>query len=1007
MAPKDVRDPEVVLCIDVGSTETRSVYAYPDNDDVRTQVVENRTESEEFSVNATAQFSSSIYPYDGNSKRYVGHADQSGREPTSAKFAPYIIVGTTEEMQQQYHLLNRLQNERNKDGFNEKAFNDRLKEGLKQLLRFVLTEAKRALDTRRLDQLGIRLKTVAMTVPSQWDLDFQDSYERLLKQVFTEVFEGVPQAAADAIDVVFHTEATALAQYIFNRSTSSKTLALGGGMPDIDTVLGKPNAQYFIDCGGHNANGTLATYHRSQDGKAVLYEIDRSQGAGGGTEMWNQDLLDQLAVLYRGERNGDEMPLELQQAFKNVINDVKRKIMSGSSQCVACIHPQTNDPVTFTITKEMSDKAFETGFQYVKNMITGQLKRLASIKNGWGSKDHSITIIVSGGSSLHPEFKKWMNALCVELGLPQPLPTHGMEIQYGSARIAKGGAYATLTQMSVASFAEKCAFGLQKGNARDQGEDSEHLEYGDSADTIWYKENGGTIPFETAAEGNRAEYRIVCQPYLESHREKLRTDQGMAEGASYDFLDLGILPDGYLNRIEFNLDAAKEQAELKIVLIPLPFSNATDCMKRKAAMKEKVLSLGPFPVHVQPGTLCLLFKQPMEEIDELVRGALDPFRPEPVAKSRADRDNIHRGKIPGSTRQPKAIAPQTVISSAAAPKAAAANINKTPAGNTSAASVNEASSASSAIASRATNSSSAFRVPNASSGNDFFDRQAAHQVLNTSNTVTTTDSRPGNGTKRRHSNNVAYGGEASASRHMISSSKATEAQGSASASRKRPAPTEADNSPYIKRACQRDGILSEVTGPPEQAASPRQPGRDRLMSSSASQHPFASSSGAQRYMGSAFRGRDQPAASEFRHSPRSRHNPTNDRPSSNMNDQSGPNPRSSQVPGAQAFQAPDRRRENGSGARAVHTARRNPHNVSLNNRPIGRAPSPPPRHGTATPRTTPTPNFISGSFPVGSPRPGSSSRSAQNSGPAGRSQHPQGFNGFRQANRGGNPPRSD
>lgn len=147
--------------------------------------------------------------------------------------------------------------------------------------------------------------------------------------------------------------------------------------------------------------------------------------------MWIQDLADQLAVLYRAEHNGQEMPLELHQAFKDAINDAKRKIMSTSSQCVACVHPQTRRHVTFTITKEMSDKAFEMGFQYVKNMITGQLKRLASIKNGWGSKDHSVTIIVSGGSSLHPEFKKWMSALCVELSLPQPLPTHAMEIQYG------------------------------------------------------------------------------------------------------------------------------------------------------------------------------------------------------------------------------------------------------------------------------------------------------------------------------------------------------------------------------------------------------------------------------------------------------------------------------------------------------------------------------------------------------------------------------------------------
>lgn len=506
----------------------------------------------------------------------------------------------------------------------------------------------------------------------------------------------------------------------------------------------------------------------------------------------------------------------------------------------------------------------------------------------------------------------------------------------------------------------------------------------------------------------------------------------MAEGASYDFLELGTLPDGYTNRIEFKLDTAKEQVELKIVLMPLPFSAATDGMKRKAAMKDRVLSLGPFPVHVQPGTLCLLLKQPREEIDGQLCVALDPFRPASATKSRAKRDNIHRGKIVGSTRQPKVIASQAVMPSVAAPKTAApkatVNTNKTPADNTSAP-INEASSAGSAIASRATNSSGATRAsrpPNASSGNEGSARQAASEVLNRRPTVTATNARPDIGTKQRRSNNVASGGEASASRHMISSSKAPEAQGSASASRKRPAPDEADNNPYIKRVFQRDGMIrpdastrngdrnggNESSNRRLPAASPRQPGRDRHTSSSASQHPVSSSPGAQRCMGTAFLGRDHPAASDSRRTSQSRNDPTNNRPSSKTNDYPGPRPTSSQVAGAQESQVPDRRRENGSEARVVHTARRNPHNnVSLNrNRPIARAPSPP-RHGTGAPRTVPrtapTPNTISGSFPVGSPRPGSSSRSAQDSGPAGNSQHPQGFNGFRRADRGGNPPRSD
>lgn len=165
-------------------------------------------------------------------------------------------------MQEQYIVLVRLWHEiekMNKDNARERDLKKQLKEAMKQLTRCVLTEAKKALDVRKLDVLKTQLKTVAMTVPSQWDHDFQDLYEGLIREVFAEVFQDVPQVATNAIDVVFHTEATALMHYIFNRSASQKDLPLGGGVPEINFVLGKPNVHYFVDLGGHNAVSAISS----------------------------------------------------------------------------------------------------------------------------------------------------------------------------------------------------------------------------------------------------------------------------------------------------------------------------------------------------------------------------------------------------------------------------------------------------------------------------------------------------------------------------------------------------------------------------------------------------------------------------------------------------------------------------------------------------------------------------------------------------------------------------
>lgn len=129
--------------------------------------------------------------------------------------------------------------------------------------------------------------------------------------------------------------------------------------------------------------------------------------------------------------DSDEMTLELKQAFKQDIKEKTLRLLKGSSHFITELRPQTGDLVSLEIDEVMDKKAFQTAFEYVKIMIREHLERLASIKQGWGSKEHEVTIVLSGGSSLHPEFVKWTQALCVELKLPEAVFAHHMEIQYG------------------------------------------------------------------------------------------------------------------------------------------------------------------------------------------------------------------------------------------------------------------------------------------------------------------------------------------------------------------------------------------------------------------------------------------------------------------------------------------------------------------------------------------------------------------------------------------------
>lgn len=190
-----------------------------------------------------------------------------------------------------------LEHGRREVGFNEALFKAVLEEAFKQLLRFILRSAKESLNKHKPNNLQV--KTVAIAIPSQWDISFQRLYERLLKEVFAEIFEELAPVVGRDIDVVFHSTATAIAQYFLHATTND--LGLGGLrdygiIPGIDTTGSNNNTQLFIHCGGHYAvslgveshpsdtnvtvcqDSIFTTIQRDESGKRLLCKGGKSQG---------------------------------------------------------------------------------------------------------------------------------------------------------------------------------------------------------------------------------------------------------------------------------------------------------------------------------------------------------------------------------------------------------------------------------------------------------------------------------------------------------------------------------------------------------------------------------------------------------------------------------------------------------------------------------------------------------------------------------------------------------
>lgn len=147
--------------------------------------------------------------------------------------------------------------------------------------------------------------------------------------------------------------------------------------------------------------------------------------------MWIHDLMKQLITQYHhGNEDEPEVTPEFYQALKRRLILSLELARQGATEYITFPHPQGRGKVDLEVTAEMRSTAFQMGFKHVKSMIESQLRELASIREAWGAVDHIVTVIVSGGSSLHHEFIPWIYALCKDLSLPQPLFTKSMEIHY-------------------------------------------------------------------------------------------------------------------------------------------------------------------------------------------------------------------------------------------------------------------------------------------------------------------------------------------------------------------------------------------------------------------------------------------------------------------------------------------------------------------------------------------------------------------------------------------------
>lgn len=199
------------------------------------------------------QFTSHIYPFDSDGPNPPGELIYPGnkllleRRSISSKLAMYAYVGMSDEVAKQSPVLKQLQVEVQQ--------NPQLKQviriGIEQMICCVLRRAY-SFTHGRTEVFRRDIDAVALTIPAQWTIEFEEEYG----EMFTAAWERVFNCAAPQI--IFLTEGQTNAHYALFRGTFAaesdrQDLSAQGFFNTGETK----NAVLLIDAGGHSTVGLL------------------------------------------------------------------------------------------------------------------------------------------------------------------------------------------------------------------------------------------------------------------------------------------------------------------------------------------------------------------------------------------------------------------------------------------------------------------------------------------------------------------------------------------------------------------------------------------------------------------------------------------------------------------------------------------------------------------------------------------------------------------------------
>ncbi|KAL0941658.1 uncharacterized protein CTRU02_204421 [Colletotrichum truncatum] len=337
-------------------------------------------------------FSSTAYPFDTDQPVYIGELIDPKRQGISLKYAFYVLVNESDHGEdnlfKQYSLVNPLR--RHKDDPN---FIFRLETGLRDLF-----SAVRKLATQQCKNRRLKITSIGLSIPSQWTLDFEDAYRRIIIDVF-----GVPRDG-----IFFHTETEALAHFLL-QDHRALLLESGDEEGECDSVADY-EVLLFLDFGGHNMNGCIFNVvygkERDQNKDASFYGISEPFGAGGGSEHWAYN----IGELFL--RKLDRFP-----GYK-ITHRERQKQLEWFHRNKDCLGPlQELEMIDFggdmdiDLLPEEINNCFEQSVEEILNIAKSNIEMVSQLKGV------TPVVVVSGGTAKHVVIKRRLKDICSKNGI--------------------------------------------------------------------------------------------------------------------------------------------------------------------------------------------------------------------------------------------------------------------------------------------------------------------------------------------------------------------------------------------------------------------------------------------------------------------------------------------------------------------------------------------------------------------------------------------------------------